>query len=316
MAGGLILRRIEDYLKQQPDDAVHDVSTGSNKKAKTATGSKTLKGSPTWYRPAYHITGYGNGLVNPNDSVKAKTGASLEFNLVNGQVDEVSMTRTGFAKVTMSYTDICSIASLIDELYIGPSYREVLFKHPTGATGVEPRFKKLYGVKSVALPTKYGKTQGTANVSCMACYYCGLYLPIDLIEVDHWYEKVQGQMGAVIKVLRATASGLTVEDASGKRAAQYVKGVKQITEVPTRNTGKTLVEGRINVLRRNYEAGTKQSLSDEGLLFFSLAYGAFYKMNHGPEFFRHFVHSLVNLAPVCGICNKLKNNRLAYDLRK
>lgn len=310
MAGGQVLQRIEDYLEQQDYD--DDFTTGSNKKKKTAFGSSATIAGPTWYRTAYHITGTGSGNWNgtvPDYSVRAKAQASLEFNLVNGQVNAVTLKGGGYPTTTMTYADIVRIARAIDDLYVGPSYRILLLPDPiTGNVAIDPRFTKLYGVKPLTLATKYGNAPGTATVNCMACYYCGLYLPINLLEIDHWYEQTHGQMGAVIKVLRTINRNLTNGDATGKRASVYFQ-FGGISEVPNRNPGPTLTDGRINLLRRNVQADTKQSLNYRGLLFFSLAYGAFYEMHRGNDFFRHFVHSLVNLAPVCGACNKLKNQR-------
>jgi hypothetical protein len=331
MAGSM-RRNIEEFLKYQEPKEPEKPKPPERKSGRIATqpisaatssSSAPKVSKSTYTRPV--LTGFGTKFSMEWQASNANTDGDKVLEVKNGkikvlysskQVSSVQFFSGGMlASATMTLDEICGIADVIDNLYVGPGYRQRLFSDLTGnINALEPRFEQLYDVKNVSMPVKLGNVWGTEFCRCLPCYYCGLALPIGLIEIDHWYEQTDGRIGAVIKVLRATGKKLTAKDADGERAKHWLKQ-GPLQAIPTRNQGTKIADGRRNHLRHNAQKLTKQSFSDMGILFLSVAIEAFNAKNASEDFSRHFVDSLVNFAPACGICNKKKNDRL-YERRK
>jgi len=206
----------------------------------------------------------------------------------------------------------------IDELYVGQDYRRAFFGHNQVPGKFQQKFAQLYDVQNKTLPAKFGNDWGTVTVPCVPCYYCGLALPSNVIEIDHWFEQKAGKVGSMVKVFRAMNAGLTAQPGQAGRRVTALRQ-NQLAAVPTRNTNAThsLDHARGNFYRPNVQDGSKQSLTPAGALFFSLLLEACrYKPQHPygiktatDTVLDYFLSSLVNLVPACGACNKAKNNR-------
>lgn len=206
----------------------------------------------------------------------------------------------------------------IDELYVGQDYRRAFFGHNQVPGRFQQKFAQLYDVQNKTLPAKFGNDWRTVTVPCVPCYYCGLALPPNVIEIDHWFEQKAGKVGAMVKVFRAMNAGLTPRAGQpGRRVAAL--GQAQLAAVPTRNTNAahSLDHARTNFFRPNLQDASKQSLTPVGSLFFSLLLEACRYKPRQPYTIKtatdtvldYFLSSLVNLVPACGACNKAKNNR-------
>jgi hypothetical protein len=316
---GVVRRTIEDYLgyqepvleperKSARQDAKRKLDEAFNKKPKLSDGKKQRTYLSVGNKQSTDLTAY--KMDNIGIAISKDTTSKVKVNYTNKLVTHVQQYQ-GFTKTgEMTNDQILEVADAVDSLYVGPGYRErLLLTNSKGIAAVDRRFSELYGTRLVRMEVKFEDDWRSEEVLCMPCYFCGLALPLNIIEVDHWYEQTSGKVGALIKVLRAVNMGLTTGDASGKRGPQWSAG-GPLKEIPTRNKGTKINDGQINTLRQNAEIGTKQSLSGEGKLFCSVAYGAFSESS--ASFDNYFVHSLVNLSPACGACNKLKNQRYLW----
>jgi hypothetical protein len=176
---------------------------------------------------------------------------------------------------------------------------------------------KLYDYSARAMTGKFANAWDTLYLDVMPCYYCGLALPLYLIEVDHWFERnnhASGAVQALLKVFRASGHALTLAGPSGVKGSQFAGILKgKVATVGTRGTVtqlKTKVKWsyRLNPLREDL-VDQKRQLTVNGLIMLSILYHATDAITSVDSFCQMFVNHFINLAPTCPNCNKLKNTR-------
>jgi len=175
---------------------------------------------------------------------------------------------------------------------------------------------KLYDHSQHAMTGKFGGQWETLNLDVIPCYYCGLGLPLNLIEVDHWFEKKKratGAVQAILKVFRASGHSLTMGGPTGDKGSQFGKVLQgKVATIGTRGTLKNnglTWHYRLNELREDF-VDLKRQLSVSGLIMLSILYHATENsITTLDSFYQMFINHFINLVPACPNCNKLKNQR-------
>lgn len=175
---------------------------------------------------------------------------------------------------------------------------------------------KLYDHSLHPMTGKFGNQWETLNLEIVPCYYCGLGLPINLVEVDHWFEKkkrASGAVQAILKVFRASGNFLTMGAATGDKGSQFGKLLQgKVATIGTRGTVKNKGQTwnyRLNELREDF-VDVKRQLSVNGLIMLSILYHATENsITTLDSFYQMFINHFINLVPACSNCNKLKNQR-------
>jgi hypothetical protein len=228
---------------------------------------------------------------------------TLELYRTDKQTFTLRTTGAHQHRCDMDADELTQLADNIDRSTYYGTYRDIIG---------DEEWLQLYDYSKQHVRAKFGAAWTTTYIDVIPCYYCGLALPIELIEVDHWCEverRDSGRVQAVLKVLRAIGNGLTVGQATGKKASQAgpIMSSSGITPVDTRNGGPDLSSFNLNTVRERLNVN-KRKLSDEGRLALSALYvgvGA----NDTDGFFKYFLNNFFNLVPSCGSCNKAKNSR-------
>lgn len=212
----------------------------------------------------------------------------------------------------ISLKDVKDIAHTFSDYSYTSDYREII---------KDQQWLDLYGYGKQNIRYKFGTKWQDVNINVMPCYYCGLALPLTIIEVDHWFEKkghgLTGLMQAVIKVFRSlnTKQLMLVQgDSTGNKAAQFdadpLRAYKVIgTRGKLANTGD--VAPNLNKLIIKINDIKARTLTDKGNFVLSILWGATHKQFNLNEdnFSRLFVNHFINLVPSCPACNKAKNSR-------
>ena len=143
------------------------------------------------------------------------------------------------------------------------------------------------------------------KMASIPCHYCGIIVPLSHITVDHKapsLEKTPNRRGyAVLKTLRALSNYYTVAPGEGKKsiiAQSTLVGIPHDPPmVPTKmnRVASTTPGSRAN----------RDKITEKGILFFNIANLYF---GNGSRMYNydHFVHTFLNLAPVCSHCNSSK----------
>jgi hypothetical protein len=175
---------------------------------------------------------------------------------------------------------------------------------------------KLCDCQLQPMAGKFGSNWDKLYLDVIPCYYCGLGLPLNLIEVDHWFEQEKHQSGAIqaiLKVFRASKHTLTLGAATGKKGLQYEAILTgKVATIATRasllNKGTTW-NYSLNNLREDL-VDKKRQLSVNGLIMLSILYHATEdSITVLDSFYQMFMNHCINLVPACPNCNKLKNHR-------
>jgi hypothetical protein len=152
---------------------------------------------------------------------------------------------------------------------------------------------------TAAHPTGAPQSQDSAP-----CADCGLLLPLEQMQIDHIHPQEGNPLHPIIKVFRSI--GLTVGPPKGHfgNAVQNQVPVGQ-SRAPK---GKLLAAARGPKYVGNFAPvadRNRHTSSDAGNAIFSLFY-------HAPGGMTALgnacLNSLVNLRPLCGVCNRLKSN--------
>jgi hypothetical protein len=243
---------------------------------------------------------YSGYTLTTTDLVEDNT---VEMHRTDKQTFTLRNNNTKKKIVDLDLDELLELAHDIDRSTYFGKYRDIIG---------DEEWLALYDYRRKPVAAKFGANWSTPMTKVIPCYYCGLALPLELIEVDHWCEKENrdsGRVQAVLKVFRAIGNGLTVGQATGRKGSQsgaiMTGGV--ITPVATRNAGPALANYNLNAVRDRFDVN-KRNLSNDGQLALTALYVAMHPISD-EDFFRYFLNNFFNLVPACGSCNKAKNNR-------
>lgn len=163
-------------------------------------------------------------------------------------------------------------------------------------------WRSVFGLKDAKdLAARVGNAdQPKSFKDVLPCYFCGIYLPITLIDVDHWNAKEADnkihRSSALLKSFRAYGLTNDPSKASGKVTA--LRFDNRNFDLTTRGTA----DGSRPNSSRAADKSAKYKLNDKGKILFTIIF-AICKGNTllatDP-----FVNSVLNLVPSCRGCNR------------
>lgn len=195
----------------------------------------------------------------------------------------------------LSLTEIQAILTEIDGLSFA-DYRM--------ATN-HPKWQQLYRVANRKL--KYHPYNDGPNELTAPCQYCGLLLPMDLLEVDHQKPKASGKTDwAILKVLHTIrpAGFLTVGAAHGQKNTQLqnITGAAVPAAVTPANRARAAwADRQFNTLPQAKQ--DRYTLAPRGKVLMALANKCFWN-----DLEERCVNNILNLVPACPRCNKTKSS--------
>ena len=158
-------------------------------------------------------------------------------------------------------------------------------------------FRELYNVKDRMLLRIENKSETYQLLESAPCMQCGLVLPLRNLTVDHQAPQSGGELQAVAKVFRAF--GLTKEGPQGpkgKSIQSHVGSGAPLEVVPTR-PGRPALAGT--------SKANRYTLNQWGAVLYSFAA----ECGDLGSLKQLCMHSLLNLAPLCGPCNSSKGKK-------
>lgn len=174
-------------------------------------------------------------------------------------------------------------------------------------------WKKLYGVKTVGVNFYNidGSVNRVENLECTFCHWCGIQLPLELIQVDHVMPQATATEGfALMKLFHMLNENLTEEKGKGSKFNQIK--VIQNSNLVGYDTGLNPIKTKAYSWKNpwvnkgadlNRDNRYKLTTAGEVLLNF-LIYVA------GQLRYTGCVNSLINLVPSCSKCNGSKNDKI------
>lgn len=208
----------------------------------------------------------------------------------------------------LSYEVILANATVIDEFSYAPS----TYAH----IKEQPLFQKFYQLDMRPVGYVEGTTLKMVHEKTMPCQICGIVTPITRIEIDHMRPQASGEKEAVLKVLRMLS--LTAAEPTGPKSQSLRRGLSEAEARFGPEMGLAAfqlfgqpapVPTRLNRAPSGPPISTKEarhSLNWQGMLFYS----AVKALNCVAELEECCMHSLVNLRPLCGLCNGSRGNPL------
>jgi hypothetical protein len=189
----------------------------------------------------------------------------------------------------LSWADAKGIAQKIDGLYVGSDHLNVKTNNV---------WKLIYQVSQRQVP--YMAADGTiatrANFT-VPCHNCGVVIPFEFLQVDHYDPQAGGQSLHLLKLLRAV--GGTTAAPTGGKGSQYFASQNL--------TGLVLhpkARDRTYVHLATATAAAKWTTNARGIAFLSLL-----KYADGfDDGARMCKNSLLNLVPLCPECNRVKSD--------
>jgi hypothetical protein len=158
------------------------------------------------------------------------------------------------------------------------------------------------------------------HLASFPCHYCGIILPVELIQIEHQMPQNGADGAAVLKALHSLNAGLTAEPAHGVKNMQAVRVAKsktlsnagtwapRIAAVTAGNVCPVPVKGHLFGLHewfarpRILEKLNRYTLTQRGKTFLTIA--IMYRQN----FVQECKNSILNLVPACASCNRGKSN--------
>ncbi|MFN0113112.1 MAG: hypothetical protein ACKVPY_00370 [Paracoccaceae bacterium] len=205
--------------------------------------------------------------------------------------------------------DAARILSDIDNLYVSAH----------GDIKNVPAFQQLYGLAPRTLNFVGNDGQpGTRGMPTYPCHYCGIVLPVDLIEIDHTMPQsagATGQMAAILKVMHMVDGRLTQGQAQGRKAAAFAQGnFAFIPPKAVRNGGGTGgnfgAPWNSNFPVQGSAKAARYTPTQEGETLLALGFLCF---GTGVKGFQHrCMNNFLDLVPACRSCNGSKTN-IAFD---
>ncbi|MBO0951576.1 hypothetical protein [Fibrella forsythiae] len=187
-------------------------------------------------------------------------------------------------------------ANIIDGLNIGSVHGDVK---------TEPNWRVLYRAKNRPMNFKTGAGPSTPqSISTIPCHSCGIILPEDAIQVDH-YMPQEGGINTDLHALK-TLRALRLTD----QVPNGLKGVAlDIANLADFGLNfKLMPKGRGRGIVTQFatiSAAAKWTTNEEGSAFLTLVDS----VNGLEDLRRMCKNNLLNLAPLCGMCNVNKSNR-------
>lgn len=198
-------------------------------------------------------------------------------------------------KLILSKEQAMDYADAMDELHTGSDHLNIKS---------DPIWRKLYLFRNrpLAFEATDGGGQITRILSSVPCHHCGIIMPEDAIQVDHYMPQAQSPDLYTIKTLRAL--GLTVGKGTGYKGYNFDNSVKNFGL-----TFKIYPTGRERGNMAHLLNGTssnKWTTNSRGNALLSLVAYA----EEMPSFKRLCKNSLLNLMPLCSHCNQRKSNQI------
>lgn len=180
-------------------------------------------------------------------------------------------------------------------------------------------FAMLYQVKERTISYIDGTASQAKLQESFPCQDCGLLLPISHMTIDDTRPQKGGDSEAVAKMFRML--GMTDKGATGDKSKQLQGApVKAFNDPKGASTGlfKMQMMGKLNPVPTRPGRGPKPvpgstvderySLDWQGMVFYSVAVGLDFVVSLQTR----CMHSLINLRPLCGVCNSRRGNPLKF----
>lgn len=204
------------------------------------------------------------------------------------QTGEIRGCKSG--SVILHKAAACQLAERIDELNIGADHLRAK---------LDLTWLALYqhADRSIGFMDSAG-TVAPRPVKTLPCHNCGIVIPVDCIQVDHYMPQAGGEDLYTLKVLRAL--GLTKMAPSGSKGLRVASG-NRLSGMVLHPKGRS--QGNYNHLSNTSDAG-KWTTSQKGNAFLSLLNF----IDALPDLKRACKNTLLNLVPLCGACNREKSD--------
>lgn len=196
--------------------------------------------------------------------------------------------------VILTMEEAVDFANAIDTMYVGSSHTDV----KTNTT-----WKAMYHMKDRPMAFKgtvahSGPTH--VMITTIPCHSCGIILPDDAIQVDHYMPQASVESLYVTKTLRVL--GLTTGAATGIKGTRFdINTAAYLTDDKIYPKGRD--RGNLAYLSNN-TPNPKWTTNEKGAAFLSLVAS----VDGLDDFGRMCKNSLLNLTPLCGLCNQRKSN--------
>lgn len=190
---------------------------------------------------------------------------------------------------TLTWIEAKALARKMDDLYVGSDHLQVKYS----AT-----WKQIYQVAQRNIPFMDNNgTLGTRAGSTVPCHNCGVVIPFEFLQVDHFMPQAGGSDFHLLKYARAM--GLTTAAPSGSKGTAMLNS-QSLTGLTLHPKGR---DRTYNHLGTPSAAG-KWTTTAKGTAFLSLLIYA----DGYDDAARMCKNNLLNLVPLCPECNRVKSD--------
>jgi hypothetical protein len=161
-------------------------------------------------------------------------------------------------------------------------------------------WQKLYGLandRKLIYVNNDGNKVEEVTRETMPCHYCGILLPLKLIQVDHRQPKAIPGLG-VLKGLHMLDKGYTKAPGKGQKFTQFKADFQGIQKIPPKGRSTAGLPGKSSENELDPEKLKRYTLTNKGRALITILHAA-----HGKNYSRFFVNSLLNFVPSCARCN-------------
>lgn len=197
----------------------------------------------------------------------------------------------GKNNISLDLNLLITIADAIEKLYV--------YDHKNIKYNIQ--WRTIYQAETRNVQFIAKQTHQTSSLLTIPCHYCGIILPLALIEIDHFKPQTGGEDAAVLKIFRNLNIGLTEHQGSGQKANAIRSGFA--LKINTQR-------GKYNSLQDPNFTKPKDLLKNQLTDFGASIKTAFEKMDLYDDLKTCCMNSLLNLVPSCGRCNKSKSNNM------
>jgi 5-methylcytosine-specific restriction endonuclease McrA len=219
------------------------------------------------------------------DTIKMQDSAQVSIkSKKDGQVVAVLVDRDNYARETINLEVLKDFASVIDEYaYPISRYRNILDNAD---------YQRIYGIgdRDVLKVDEEGK-EYKQRVITGVCQECRIVLPWEYLTVDHQRPQKGGEYEAILKTFRTL--GLTMGGPKGHKG----KFIQAILENRYKHFAEAPLESESRDLR--------YKLNDKGIIFYTLIR----RQRHQFALYKACMHGLLNMKPLCSICNSRRGNQ-------
>ena len=220
---------------------------------------------------------------------------SLPASSKNLTVNFKSSSKKPLGTVILTKDAALKYAKVIDNLHTGADHLNI----KNDSTW---QYLYLYQKRSMAFEAPDGAGKISYNINSVPCHHCGIIMPADAIQVDHYMPQAQSPDLYAIKTLRAL--GMTVGKATGWKGYNLDRGASEYgLDFKVYPTGRPRGD-MSHLLNGTNNAKWKTNAVGDAFLSLMAASGDM------ASFKRLCKNSLLNLMPLCSHCNQRKSDQI------